>query len=316
MGPEHNTSEVAVEVAGLTHRYGERLALDALSFSVGVGEIYGLLGPNGGGKTTLFQLLSSLMHLQAGTVSVFGLDLATSSIPVRRTMGVAFQSPSLDVHLTVAENLRHQGHLYRMRGAALEQRIVQLLERFGLADRTRDRVAELSGGLQRRVEIAKALIHQPRLLVLDEPSTGLDPGIRREMWSVLEELREQDGVTVLLTTHFMEEGDRCDRVGLLDQGRMVAEGAPAELKTEVGGDVVRITSDEPGEVVEELRQRFAIEARFDGEVVRFERQRAHTEVVPVVEALAERITSISVSQPTLEDVFLARTGHGFWEGAS
>jgi len=306
----------AVEVAAVTHRYGERVALDDLSFSVGAGEIYGLLGPNGGGKTTLFRLLSSLMHLQAGSAKVFGLDLATAAIPVRRSMGVAFQSPSLDVHLTVAENMRHQGHLYKLRGDGLERRIGELLDRFGLAERARDRVAELSGGLQRRLEIAKALIHQPRLLLLDEPSTGLDPGIRREMWSLLEALRERDGVTVLLTTHFMEEGDRCDRVGLLDRGRMVAEGAPAALKAGVGGDVVRITSDRPGEVLEALRSRFGIEARVDGDEVRFERQRAHAEVVPLVEALAGRIASISVSQPTLEDVFLARTGRGFWERAS
>lgn len=311
---ETSAEPPAIEVIGVTYRYGERLAIDALSFTVGTGEIYGLLGPNGGGKTTLFELLSSLRPLQSGRVRVFGHDLGRAAIEVRKRSGVAFQAPSLDVHLTVYENLRHQGHLYGLKGDRLARRIGELLERFDLTDRSRDRVSILSGGLKRRLEISRALVHEPQLLLLDEPSSGLDPGIRRDLWSLLEELRRRDGVTVLLTTHFMEEGDRCDRVGLLDRGRLVAEGEPATLEASVGGDVVTIGTDVPEEVCRVLLDRFGLEAWVGADEVRFERHRAHEEVVAVVEALADRIRSIKVSQPTLEDVFLKRTGRSFWEG--
>lgn len=300
-------------VSEVSYRYGERLALDRLSFDVAEGEIYGLLGPNGGGKTTLFGLLSTLRPLQEGTVTVLGRDLARESIGVRQSIGVAFQAPSLDVHLKVRENMMHQGHLYGLRGDRLTRRIGDLLDRFELTDRAADKVGELSGGLQRRVEIAKALVHQPRLLLLDEPSTGLDPGIRRELWALLEELRDSEGVTVLLTTHFMEEGNRCDRVGLLDRGRLVAEGRPEDLKQRLGGDVVRITTGEPQGVREALHSQFGLDARVVRDLVWYEQQDAHRQVVPVVEALTGKIRSISVAQPTLEDVFLETTGHGFWE---
>lgn len=306
--------EAAMAVSEISYRYGERVALDGLSFDVAEGEIYGLLGPNGGGKTTLFDLLSSLRPLQTGGVRVFGRDLGRDAIAVRRLIGVAFQSPSLDVHLRVRENLMHQGHLYGLHGERLAKRISALLERLELSDRAADKVDELSGGLQRRVEIAKALIHEPRLLLLDEPSTGLDPGIRRELWSLLEELRDAERVTVLLTTHFMEEGDRCDRVGLLDRGQLVAEGRPGELKKQLGGDVVRIGTARPTDVQRELKSAFGVSARVGPELVWFERQDAHQQVVSIVEALSGRIRSISVAQPTLEDVFLESTGHGFWEG--
>jgi ABC-2 type transport system ATP-binding protein len=309
----HTERQAAMAVESVTYRYGERRALDDLSFTVREGEIYGLLGPNGGGKTTLFRLLSSLTSLQTGRVAVFGDELGRGSIPVRRTLGVGFQTPSLDVHLTVRENMAHQGHLYGLRGARLAERIDWLLDRFGLSDRAGDRVSELSGGLQRRIDIAKALIHEPRLLLLDEPSTGLDPGIRRELWSLLEELRTGEGVTVLLTTHYMEEGDRCDRVGLLHRGRLVGEGTPAELKAQVGGDVVRISTSRPEQVRNELAVKLGIEARISPGVVWFEREGAHQAVVDVVEALSGRIRAISVAQPTLEDVFLQRTGHGLGE---
>ncbi len=219
-------------------------ALAGVDFQVAAGEIFGFLGPNGGGKTTLFRILATLARPESGTVRVFGADLATQAREVRRRLGVVFQSPSLDLQLTVRENLVHQGHLHGLAGRDLAGRIAAGLERFGLTERVDQRTAELSGGLRRRVEIAKALLHEPRLLLLDEPSTGLDPGARHDLWETLESLRGQ-GVTVLLTTHFMEEGDRCDRLVLLSQGTIVAEGTPAALKEEIGGDVITLTGRDP-----------------------------------------------------------------------
>ncbi len=285
-----------------------RKALDGLSFQVAAGEIFGFLGPNGGGKTTLFRILATLARPQGGTVRVFGTDLASQAPAVRRRLGVVFQNPSLDIHLTVRENLVHQGHLYGLGGRDLAGRIDAALERFGLSDRGSQRALELSGGLRRRVEIAKALLHGPRLLLLDEPSTGLDPGARRDLWSTLEDLR-REGVTVLLTTHFMEEGDRCDRLALIDRGILVGEGSPAAMKEEIGGDVITLSAPDLEALSRDLGTRFpdlAPEIR-DG-AVRLERERGHELVARLIEALPGRVDSVTVARPTLEDVFLHRTG--------
>ncbi|HEX3554189.1 MAG TPA: ATP-binding cassette domain-containing protein [Thermoanaerobaculia bacterium] len=308
----------AVEARGLRYSYpGKRKggptrpALAGLDFDVPAGSIFGFLGPNGGGKTTLFRILATLARPESGTVRTFGADLATQAREVRRRLGVVFQSPSLDVQLSVRENLVHQGHLYGLSGRELDGRIAAALERFGLAERRDQRTKELSGGLRRRVEIAKALLHDPRLLLLDEPSTGLDPGARRDLRETLESLRAA-GVTVLLTTHFMEEGDRCDRLVLLDRGTIVAEGAPAALKEEIGGDVVTLTGPDPAGLARDLAARFpgpAPEVR-DG-AVRIERERAHELVARLAEAFPGRIDAVTVARPTLEDVFLHRTGRPF-----
>jgi ABC-2 type transport system ATP-binding protein len=285
--------------------------LDDLSLSVQPAEIFALLGPNGGGKTTLFRLLSTLVPLQQGQASVLGLDLRSQSAGVRAALGVVFQSPSLDRQLTVAENLTHQGHLYGLRGRPLAARIDDLLARFGLADRRRHLVQTLSGGLRRRVELAKGLLHQPRLLLLDEPSTGLDPGARRDLWSYLEQARRSDGLTVLLTTHLLDEADRADRLGILDQGRLVALGAPAELKSTLGGDTITLAAADPHLLARDLSARFQVAAQVVDGQVRLERRDAHQWISALVEAFPGRITSLRLSQPSLEDVFIARTGHGF-----
>lgn len=279
-----------------------------MSFEVAPGEIFGFLGPNGGGKTTLFRILATLARPDRGEVQVFGADLMRAAAAVRRGLGVVFQSPSLDLQLTVAENLTHHGHLYGLQGKELAGRIGAALERFGLADRREQRALELSGGLRRRAEIAKALLHRPRLLLLDEPSTGLDPLARRELWSTLEELRG-GGVTVLLTTHFMEEGDRCDRLALIDRGTVVAEGAPGALKEGIGGDVITLTGPEPEALAHDLAARWPeLGAEVRDGAVRLERERAHEMVARLVEALPGRVQSVTVARPTLEDVFLHRTG--------
>jgi ABC-2 type transport system ATP-binding protein len=302
----------AVEVEGLRHMYGVREALAGVTLTVFRGEIFGLLGPNGGGKTTLFKILCTLMAGTNGRVRLFGHDLGRESYAVRRRLGVVFQHPSLDPKLTVLENLRHHGYLYGMRGKALRTRAQAMLDRLGLADRARDRVETLSGGLQRRTELAKALMHQPELLLLDEPSTGLDPGARRDFTHYLGHLRDQEGVTVLLTTHILDEAERCDRVGILHNGKLVALGTPEELKSQVGGDVVVVHSHNPEDLQTKLRGRFGCNPVIVDGNLRLELPRGHEFVREVVEAFPREVESITFGKPTLEDVFIHLTGHRLW----
>ncbi len=300
----------AVSVRHVSHRYGSRLALDGLSLDVAPGEIFAILGPNGGGKTTLFRLLSTLIPLASGSMSIAGFDVSQEAHEVRRHIGVVFQSPSLDKKLTVSENLRHQGALYGLSGAKLRALETDLLERFGLSDRRRDLVETLSGGLRRRVELAKGLLHAPRVLLLDEPSTGLDPGARADMWQYLRQLRERDGVTIVLTTHLLEEAERGDRLAIIDRGRLVALDTPDALRATVGGDTISISADDPELLAQDIHARLGYAAKvLDGQV-RLEVPRG-PEVVPLLFAAFPegRIASLTLGKPTLEDVFIARTGH-------
>ncbi len=223
----------ALEVTDLQHRYGERESLRGLSFSVAAGDLFALLGPNGGGKTTLFKIISTLMAPTSGAVEVFGIDVARQPAEARRRLGVVFQSAAVDPWLTVLENLRHHGYLYGLSGAPLGRGIERALERFGLTPRAGDRVGTLSGGLRRRVELAKVLLPEPPLLVLDEPSSGLDPTARRELLQELRRLCEDAGTTIVLTTHLIEEAAVADRVGILHEGQLVAIGAPGDLVANV-----------------------------------------------------------------------------------
>ena len=308
------TSEAIVQVHDLTHRYGERVALAAVCFHVPRGELFGLLGPNGGGKTTLFRILSTSVPPQAGTVQIGGDDIVARRNLIRRRIGVVFQAPSLDRELTVAENLMHQGHLYGLHGAPLTVRIAESLARFGLADRAADRVKTLSGGLRRRVELAKSLLHQPSVLLLDEPSTGLDPLARRELTDHLRQLCRTDGVTVLLTTHLMEEAEQCDRLAVLDRGKLVALAAPAALKEQIGGDVIVVEAREPEPLREQIRARFGVAATVLNGTLRLERAAGHRFVTELVEAFPGQIQAVHVGKPKLEDVFVHLTGHRFEEG--
>jgi len=318
-------SPAALVASGVGHAYGGRQALDEVSFRVGSGEIFGFLGPNGAGKSTLFRILSTQVRPlfrilstqvrpQRGAVEVFGLDLVTEQRAVRRQIGVVFQSPSTDVQLTVAENLRCQGRLYGLDRHTLAARATHYATALGVEDRLDDRVGTLSGGLRRRVEVAKALLHEPRLLLLDEPSSGLDPGARRDLWALLEQLVREAGVTVALTTHFIEEADRCDRLALLDGGRVVEEGAPEALRRQIGGDVVTLTTADPAALRDDLRAHFEIDSTVHAETVRFERPQAHELIGRLAEAFPGRIAAVTVARPTLEDVFLVHTGHSLWEG--
>lgn len=307
----------AVEIEDLRHLYGDREALAGVTLSVGRGEILGLLGPNGGGKTTMFKILSTLLPATRGTVRIFDHDIRREAHHVRSHLGVVFQHPSLDPKLSAMENLLHHGHLYGLRGTPLRGRAQALLSRLGLGDRARDRVETLSGGLQRRTELAKALVHGPDLLLLDEPSTGLDPGARRDFSNHLAQLRDQDHVTVVLTTHILDEAERCDRVGILHQGRLVALGSPDELKAKLGGDVVVIQSGDPQGLRERIRERFGCQPVLVDGTLRVERPRGHEFVRDVVDAFPSEVKSVTYGKPTLEDVFVHLTGRRLWgEGAS
>jgi ABC-2 type transport system ATP-binding protein len=303
----------AVQVKNLQHVYGTRKALGGVTFDVSRGEIFGLLGPNGGGKTTLFRILSTSFHPTSGEASVFGANVQTQANEVRRHIGVVFQSPSLDKKLTVRENLMHHGHLYGIRGSDLQQRINEMMERLMIADRAASIVETLSGGLQRRVELAKGLLHRPQLLILDEPSVGLDPGARIDLWRYLQKLRDKDGVTILLTTHLIDEADRCDRVLILNEGLVVAIGTPDSLKEQIGGDVVVITAKEPDKLREMIATKFGLQPTVLNGKLRFEKENGHAFVSQVVENFSGIIDSVTLSKPTLEDVFIARTGHRLWE---
>ena len=303
--------KAAIELDRVSFQYGERRALDQISCTIGEREIFGLLGPNGGGKTTLFKLLSTLVPLQDGDARILGIDLRGGTAMLRRRLGVVFQHPSVDRMLTVGENLACHGRLYGLSGSILRQRIAAMLERVGLTDRADDQVETLSGGLRRRVELAKALLHEPELLVLDEPSTGLDPAARRDFLNYLATLRDRDGLTIVLTTHHMEEAERCDRIGVLDNGRLVALAPPSELKSRVSGDVVVIRTNAPENLREQLEQRTRIKAALIDGTLRIERPRGHELVHDLVETFGSQIESITFGKPTLEDVFVHLTGHRF-----
>lgn len=306
---------MSVSAERLTHRYGSRVALSDLSFEARAAEIFGVLGPNGGGKSTLFQILSTMITPASGRASILGHDVEREAAAVRRTVGVVFQSQSLDRKLTVGENLSSQGHLHGMSGAALRDRIRETMDRLGLTARQNDVTGSLSGGLRRRVEIAKALLHRPRVVLMDEPSTGLDPGARRELWRYVLELRERDRVTVLLTTHILDEADQCDRLLLLHEGRKIAEGTPAELKARVGGDVVELRpSGDSGALERDVQARFGARTRIVDGSVHVEISNGHRFVAEVVEAFPGAIDSVALHKPTLEDVFLEETGVAIGSG--
>ncbi len=308
--------DAAVVVRDVAHRYGDHQALAGVGFAVQSGEIFGLLGPNGGGKTTLFRLMATLLPLQSGTVRLLGCDVASQPSAVRSLIGVTFQSPSLDGKLTVVENLRHQAHLYGLFGRTAGQRIAVLVEQLGIADRVGQRVDSLSGGLKRRVEIAKSLLHSPGLLLLDEPSTGLDPGARHDLWEYLERLSWEQRVTVLVTTHLMDEAERCGRLGILDRGRLVALGTPETLRRSLGGDCLTVRSAHPDELSARISDRFGLAPKRVDNELRIEHEAGHELLRDLVVAFPDEISAVSLSKPTLEDVFIARTGHRFWDDAS
>ncbi len=305
-------SGAVIQLQNLRHLYGDRVALAGVSFEVRPAEIFGLLGPNGSGKTTTFRILSTLMVPSGGQALIMGHDVAREPALVRREIGVVFQAQSIDIKLSAEENLIHVGHLYGLRGAALKLRVAEMLSRVGLADRAKEKAENFSGGMKRRLELAKGLLHHPSVLLLDEPTTGLDPGARRDLWQYLQILRDEERVTVLVTTHLMEEAERCDRLAIYAEGHVVALGTPAELKSEIGGDVILFEADDPESLAQRISRRFGLKPAVLGQQVRLEIENGHRFVTEVVEAFPGEIQGLSIHKPSLEDVFIRRTGHRFW----
>jgi ABC-2 type transport system ATP-binding protein len=288
----------AVEARGIRYRYGARVALDGVDVAAAPGELVGLIGPNGSGKSTLFGVLAGLLRAEAGTVRIEGAP------------GVVFQHPSLDRTLTVRENLAAAGRLHGLSGSRLRAAVADAVSAAGLEARADDRAATLSGGLQRRAELARALLHGPKVLLLDEPASALDPAARGEFWARLESLRRDRRLAVIVATHDLEEADRCDRVSLLHEGRVAAEGTPAGLKASLGAPVVSVRARDPRAVAALVRDRFGVDSRIVDSMVRFAHPNAHALVAPLGEVLGDGMLSISVSRPSLEAVFVRLTGRG------
>ena len=303
--------EDRITVENISHYYGSRCALDNVSFSVTCGEILCILGPNGSGKTTLFKILATLIPPISGSVNFLGNDLKSEVKAIRKLLGVVFQHPGLDGKLKVNENLKHQGHLYGIKGKYLNNRISELLAKFDIKDRANDLVEELSGGLQRRVEIAKALLHSPKVLLLDEPSSGLDIGIRRQLSDYLTLLAKSENILILMTTHLLDEAELSDRIGILDKGRLVTLGTTETLKSQIVGDVVRIETVDTQILSRAISDRFGVTPTIMNNSLHIESEQGHEFVRVVLTAFPDEIQNVRIGKPTLEDVFIKLTGNPF-----
>lgn len=307
-------ADLAVSVNGLSYHYGERRALDNVSFEVTPGEFTAILGPNGGGKSTLFRVITTLASPSDGHASVFGADVVSSRNLVRHHLGVVFQSPALDLKLTVRENLLHHGHLHGISGKPLHRQLDAALNRLDLSGRRHDLVETLSGGLKRRVELAKVMVTQPRLLLLDEPTTGLDPVARESFWQLIEELRKESGATVLFTTHLLDEAEHASRVIILDQGRIVADGPPDSLRAQISGQIVRLKGRDLNGLRKKIHDIFQLEAEIEGENVRVSVVDGGEFAARASQVLGNAVASLEIARPTLYDVFRQRTGRSFANG--
>ncbi len=301
-----------VEVDGLVKRYGTGdsafTAVRGVSFAVYPGEIFGFLGPNGAGKTTTISVLCTLLRITEGTVRVARYDVARQPDDVRRSIGLIFQDPTLDNQLTAQENLDFHAFAYDVPAAEARERGRHLLELLELWDRRNDLVRTFSGGMKRRLEIARGLLHRPRVLFLDEPTQGLDPQTRALIWRYLLGLRQSDGVTLFMTTHYMDEAEYCDRIAIIDHGQIVALDTPDHLKAMVGGEVVTVRTDDNALAAREIAARWGLEAQVHGAELRLEVARGDEFVPELVRALTPRVEAISVNRPTLDDVFMKLTG--------
>lgn len=312
--PEYGGRELGVTVDQLSFDYGNSPALRGVSFDVPVGSLFGLLGPNGSGKTTLFRLLATLIPMQQGQVTVLGKDLASQPGLIRQQLGITFQSPALDVRLTVQENLACHGAIYGLAKSEIRQQSEQLLKDLDLLDRQDDRVERLSGGQKRRVELAKGLMHRPSLLLLDEPSTGLDPAARRQFWDLIQAHRHN--MTIIVTTHLMDEAEHCDQLLLLDQGQVVAEGSPSELQASLPGERLSLrlqptNSTAAAELKRDMEQLLNTTGQQAGDKLVFRLHNATDALQSVMADFRQHIATAEVARPTLEDVFLEKTGRDF-----
>jgi ABC-2 type transport system ATP-binding protein len=288
--------------------YGDHVVLDGVTFDAHPGEVLALLGPNGAGKSTTINMLCTLARPTSGTARVNGYDVITQRDDVRRHIGLVFQDPTLDLQLTAEQNLRLHAELYGIDAGVIPARMEQMLDMVGLADRSDHKVMTFSGGMKRRLEIARGLMHSPRVLFLDEPTIGLDPQTRSSIWSYIRQLRETEEITIFMTTHYMDEAEFCDRIAIMDRGEIVVLDTPESLKAGVGADRVVLGTADDEAALAALRDRFGIEASVAEDAVTFHVERGEAFVPRLFAELGVAITSVAVSRPTLDDVFMRYTG--------
>jgi ABC-2 type transport system ATP-binding protein len=298
----------AVAVDQLVKRYGELTAVDAISFAVEPGEIFGFLGPNGAGKTTTIKMLCTLAVPTSGSALVAGHDIVRERTDVRRNIGLVFQDPTLDAYLTAEQNLRFHAELYGMPKAWVPDRIREVLEMVGLWERRSGRVQTFSGGMRRRLEIARGLLHSPRVLFLDEPTVGLDPQTRASIWTYIHDLRQREDITIFLTTHYMDEAENCDRIAIMDAGKVVVLDTPDRLKASIGTDRVQITTDDDEAAIAALQEQMGITAQMHDGMVTFGVADGQKFVPRLFAELGVPIRSVQVARPSLDDVFMSYTG--------
>jgi ABC-2 type transport system ATP-binding protein len=298
----------AIVVNGLVKTFGEIEAVRGVEFEVATGEVFGFLGPNGAGKTTTINMLCTLAKPTSGSASVAGHDVVNERDDVRRNIGLVFQDPTLDGYLSAAQNLELHAELYGLESKLVEPRMRQVLEMVGLWDRKDSQVATFSGGMRRRLEIARGMMHSPRVLFLDEPTIGLDPQTRRSIWSYIRELKEREEITIFMTTHYMDEAEWCDRIAIMDHGQIVALDTPQTLKAQVGTDRVMIQTDDNDAAISAIADRFGIDAVIAEGAVTFGVPEGEQFVPRLFAELSIPINAVSVSRPTLDDVFMSYTG--------
>jgi ABC-2 type transport system ATP-binding protein len=297
----------AIAVAGLGRDYGRVRAVDAIDLDVQSGEFFGFLGPNGAGKTTTIRMLTTLLKPSRGSVQIAGIDIKTDPLGVRRKIGVVFQETTLDLDLTADENLRFCTRLYGLSRHESKARIDEALALFGLEDRRRVRVRSFSGGMRRALDLARGILHRPAILFLDEPTLGLDPGQRRRIWGFLQQLSAEHGTTLFLTTHYLEEADPCDRVAIVDHGRIVASGEPADLKRGLGRERIDVKTERPEEFALRVRELTGLEPRGAPHGLSLFVDAAEP-ILPRLLPLTREGVELGVTHPTLEDVFVELTG--------
>jgi len=298
-----------IEVKDLVKKYGDLTAVKEISFTVERGEIFGFLGPNGAGKTTTINILCTLLAPTSGVAMLDDCDVVKSRECVRESIGLVFQDPSLDDRLTARENLEFHAYAYRVPKGERNKRIREVLEMVELLDREKDRVMTFSGGMKRRLEIARGLLHYPKVLFLDEPTVGLDPQTRNSIWEYIHELKKQHDITIFLTTHYMDEAENCDRIAIIDYGEIIALDTPENLKSQVGGDVVKIATEDDEKAEKVLIEDFRVEMIQDRDCLCFEVESGEKFIPRFIREFPVPVTSISVHRPTLDDVFLKLTGH-------
>lgn len=297
-----------IRAEGLVKKFGRFTAVNGASFSVEEGEVFGFLGPNGAGKTTTINMLCTLLRPTSGHATINGFDLRTQSSQVRQSIGLVFQDPSLDFNLTAMENLHFHAFVYNVPRSLREKRIRELLTMVELWDRRNDIVKYFSGGMKRRLEIARGLIHRPKVLFLDEPTLGLDPQTRSRIWEYISRMRSEEGLSIFLTTHYMDEAENARRIAIIDNGKIIAMDTTEQLKGQVGGDIISMKTDNDKQAMDELKARFQLEARLDGNGIVFEVKDGGGFIPHLLSSFQTKVLNISLRRPTLDDVFLKLTG--------